>query len=122
MQIIKQNNKEWQQKEGYSKKIFLNEKDLNYKGGLVQLIKVKPGEAADVHYHKKQTEIFYFLTKNGYWMINGEKYFPEIGDVLVIEPNDEHYVMNDTKEDYLYLAFKFNYSSDDSYWKTTKGG
>jgi len=36
MKIVKQNSKEWQQKKGYSKKIFLNEDDLNYKGGLVQ--------------------------------------------------------------------------------------
>ncbi len=117
MKIIKQNNKEWQQKEGYSKKILLNEDDLNYKGGLVQLIKVKPREVAGVHYHKKQTEIFYFLTKNGYWMINGEKHVFEMGDTLVIEPNDEHFVMNDTEEDYIYLAFKFNYDQSDLYWK-----
>ncbi len=117
MKIVKSNDKEWQQKEGYSKKILLNEKDLNQKGGLVQLIKVKPNEVADNHYHKKQTEIFYFLTKNGYWMINGEKFTFEIGDTLVIEPNDEHYAMNNTKEEYIYLAFKFNYSSDDLYWK-----
>jgi len=116
MKIVKQNNKEWQQKKGYSKKIFLNEDDLNYKGGLVQQIKVKPGEVAENHYHKKQTEIFYFLTKNGYWIINGEKFVFDIGDVLVIEPNDEHYVTNDTKEDYIYLAFKFNYNSNDLYW------
>ena len=116
MKIVKQNNKEWQQKEGYSKKILFNEDDLNYKGGLVQQIKVKPGEVAGNHYHKKQTEIFYFLTKNGYWKINGEKFVFEIGDTLIIEPNDRHYVMNDTKEDYIYLVFKFNYSSDDLYW------
>lgn len=116
MKIVKSQNKEWLQKEGYSKKIFLDENTLNYKGGLVQEIKVKPGEVAKNHYHKKQTEIFYFLTKNGYWIINGEKFIFEIGDVLVIEPNDKHYVINDTKEDYIYLAFKFNYEQSDLYW------
>lgn len=116
MKIVKQNNKEWLQKEGYSKKILLDENDLNYKGGLVQQIKVKPGESAKDHFHKKQTEIFYFLTKNGYWIINGEKFIFEIGDTLVIEPNDRHFVINDTKEDYIYLAFKFNYDTSDLYW------
>ncbi len=116
MKIVKQNDKEWLQKKGYSKKILLDENDLNHKGGLVQLIKVKPGEAAGDHYHKKQTEIFYFLTKNGYWMINGEKLTFEIGDTIIIKPNDRHYVMNDTEEDYVYLAFKFNYDPEDLYW------
>ena len=115
MKIVKQNEKDWTQKKGYSKKILLDEENLNYKGGLVQLIKVKPGEAANDHYNKKQTEIFYFLTENGYWAINGKKFIFEIGDTLVIEPNDKHFVMNDTKEDYIYLAFKFNYEQSDFY-------
>lgn len=116
MKIVKLQDKEWLQKEGYSKKILLDENDLNYKGALFQQIKVKPGEVAGDHYHKTQTEIFYFLTKNGYWMINDEKFIFEIGDTLVIEPNDKHFVMNDTKEDYIYLAFKFNYDTTDLYW------
>lgn len=116
MKIVKQNDKEWQQKEGYSKKIFLDEKDLNRPGGLVQQLKIKPGETANLHIHKKQLEIFYFLTKNGYWIINGEKFVFEIGDVLVIEPYDKHAAFNDTKEDYIYLAFKFDYDSSDFYW------
>jgi hypothetical protein len=65
MKIVAQNEKERLQKTGYSKKIILDEKGLDYKGGLVQLIKVRLGEAANDHYRKKQTEIFYFLTKNG---------------------------------------------------------
>jgi len=116
MKILKSEDKQWTEKEGYSKRIFLNEKDLNYPGGLVQEIKIKPGEGAKEHYHKKQTEIFYFLTGNGYWIINGEKMSFKRGDVLAIEPFDKHITLNDTDEDYIYLAFKFNYSSDDLYW------
>ncbi len=116
MKIIKSEDKQWAEKEGYSKKIFLDENDLNYPGGLVQEIKIKPGEEAKEHHHKKQTEIFYFLTENGYWIINGEKMSFRKGDVLVIEPFDKHIVFNNTDKDYIYLAFKFNYSSDDSYW------
>ncbi len=116
MKIVKRKEKKWMQKEGYSKKVLLDEKDLNYKGSLVQQIKIKPGEIAGNHYHKKQTEIFYFLTKNGYWIINGKKFFFEVGDALVIEPNDKHIVKNNTKKDYIYIAFKFNYSPKDLYW------
>jgi quercetin dioxygenase-like cupin family protein len=116
MKIVKTQNKEWLQKEGYSKKILLDENELNHKGGLVQLIKLKPGERAETHHHKEQTEIFYFLTKNGYWVINNEKFEFEIGDTLVIEPNDKHLIINDTDQDYIYLVFKYDYAPDDLYW------
>lgn len=116
MKIVKSLNKEWADKEGYSKKIFLNEKDLNFPGALIQEIKIKPGQTAKSHYHKKQTEIFYFLNENGYWIINGEKKYFKKGDVLVIEPSDKHIVVNDTQDDYLYVAFKFAYEENDLYW------
>ncbi len=116
MKIIRSEKKEWLQKEGNSKKIFIDEKDLNFPGALVQELRVKPGEKAGIHYHKEQTEIFYFLTENGYWIINGEKMTFKKGDVLVIEPFDKHTVHNNTKEDYIYVAFKLNYIEKDLYW------
>ena len=67
MKLVKSHDKEWLEKEGYSKRIFLTEKDLKHKGIHVQELKIKPGEVAESHYHKKQTEIFYFLNNNGYF-------------------------------------------------------
>lgn len=92
------------------------EKEIKKPGGLVQEIKIKAGEIAKMHHHEKQTEIFYFLTENGYWIINGEKKTFKIGDVLVIKPFDKHEVINDTKKDYFYLTIKYDYDSDDFYW------
>jgi quercetin dioxygenase-like cupin family protein len=48
-------------------------------------------------------------------IINGRKLVFEIGDTLVIEPNDMHVAINDTNEDYIYIAFKFNYEQSDFY-------
>lgn len=76
---------------------------------------IKAGERASVHYHKKQTEIFYFFDSNGYWFINGKRFTFGTGEVLVIEPNDRHEVVNDSTRDYKYLAFKLNYEEGDSY-------
>jgi oxalate decarboxylase/phosphoglucose isomerase-like protein (cupin superfamily) len=116
MKVVKSEDKEWLEKKGYSKKIFLDEKELNYPGSLIQKIKIKPGEGAEEHYHKKQTEIFYFLTENGYWIINGERMNFKKGDVLVLEPFDKHITLNESKQDYIYIAFKFNYEDEDLYW------
>lgn len=115
MQVIKSKDKNWEEKEGYNKKILIDDIDKN--NVVFQEVKIKPGEIAKTHFHKIQTEIFYFLDDNGYWVINGEKMKFEIGDVLIIEPMDEHSVVNETDKDYVYLAFKYNYDPKDIYWK-----
>jgi quercetin dioxygenase-like cupin family protein len=116
MKFIKARDVGWQDKGGYSKKVLLNGKDLNFPGVLVQEIKIKARDIAASHFHKKQTEIFYFLNSNGFFTINGAKIVPEIGDITVVEPNDKHIVTNNTDEDFLYLAFKINYDEKDIYW------
>ncbi len=117
MRFIESGNRSWEEKQGYSKKVFLDEENLGQPGFLMQEIKIRTGETAQEHYHKKQTEIFYFYTKNGYWIVNGEKITPNVGDMLVIEPLDKHTVVNNSSKDYIYLAIKFNYEPNDSYWK-----
>lgn len=117
MKLVSGEQLSWDDKQGYSKKILLNETILHAPGNLVQLIKIVPWETAKSHYHKLQTEIFYFLDNKWYWIINGEKLRPQAGEVLLIEPNDVHSVTNDALEDYCYLAFKINYHSDDFYWE-----
>jgi len=118
MKIIKTTDKQWVDMQGsYSKKVLLNDEELKHKGVFVQEVKIKPGETAKEHYHKKQTEIFYFLSENGYWVINGEKVTFKIGEILVIEPFDKHEVTNNTAQDYTYLGFKLDYDSSDLYWE-----
>lgn len=106
----------WIDKQGYSKKIFLDENDLKHPGALVQMIKIKAHDEAKSHFHKKQTEIFYFLNANGYFTVNGGKVTPKAGDIIVVEPYDKHIVTNNTESDFLYLAFKVNYDESDCYW------
>lgn len=116
MKLIRSSEKQWQDKKGYSKKVILNSSDLDFPGALVQQIKIKPGETAASHHHKKQTEIFYFINSNGYFIVNEEKIALENGDTLVIEPNDKHTVVNGAKHDFLYMAFKLNYDEQDLFW------
>lgn len=116
MKIIKSESKDWLQKDGYLKKIYLNENDLNHKGALIQKLKIKSGVSAPVHHHEKQTEIFYFLNNNGYFIVNDEKIEVNTDDVLVIEPFDRHIAVNESGEDFLYMAFKINYEEDDLIW------
>lgn len=104
----------WEEKVGFSKKILFKP---NRNGIVVQEVKIKSREMAKSHYHKKQTEVFYFLNDNGYWLVNSEKIEPRVGEVLIIEPNDRHEVVNHSSADYIYLAFKYNYEENDSYYE-----
>lgn len=116
MKLIKSNEKQWQNRKGYSKKVILDSADLDFPGALFQQIKIKSGETAASHYHEKQTEIFYFFNGNGYFIVNGEKIALETGDTLVIEPKDKHTVVNESRQDFLYIAFKLNYDEQDIFW------
>ena len=111
MKFVQWNEKEVQHNPWYDKKILREWIQWN----LVQEIIIPPHEVAKSHHHKIQTEIFYFLTDNGCRIVNWEKIFPKIWDILVIEPNDAHTVINESDDKYLYIAFKVNYAPDDLY-------
>lgn len=113
MRFLRNADFPWTERPGYSKKIFLTERDLGQPGVLVQEIRIRPGEVAAPHFHKQQTEIFYFRTVNGTFMVNGKQIPLKPGGVLVVEPNDVHETKNDTSEDFLYIAFKLNAVEND---------
>ncbi len=108
---------QWTEKKGYSKKIMLTPELLKQPGLLVQSLRIKPNEICAPHFHKKQTEIFYFINTNGEFEVNGAKVPLAVGDVLMVEPNDVHATRNDSGEDFLYVAFKFDWIDGD-YFET----
>ena len=116
MKFVKWSEKNWDDKVGYSKKILLSDLDIWTKWVHVQEVKIKAHEVAKAHYHKIQTEMFYFLTDNWYRIVNWEKIQPKVWDVLMIKPDDVHEVVNETDTDYIYLAFKTDYAQDDLIW------
>lgn len=112
MKFIQSSTQEREHNAGYDKKVLRSWEQWNK----LQEIVIPARETAKSHYHKIQTEIFYFLTDNWYWIVNGEKIFPKKWDILLIEPNDKHIVINKTDDTYSYLAFKLNYVDNDLYW------
>ncbi len=47
--------------------------------------------------------------------VNGTNVPLSVNDVLVVEPNDIHATWNDANEDFLYVAFKFDWVDGDYY-------
>ena len=116
MKLILPEEKKWEEKIGYSKKVYLTEEDLTQPGSQIQMLKLKPGQVAKEHIHKVQTEIFFFTKINGYFIVNGEKINLKENSILIIEPLDKHEVVNNSKEDFTYLCVKKNYQEDDIYY------
>ncbi|MCH7492145.1 cupin domain-containing protein [Patescibacteria group bacterium] len=108
-------DKQWLDKPGYSKKPLALPEDIGQPGLLVQELKIAPGQVCENHYHKLQTEIFYFTNVNGRFVVNGEVINLEPGDVLIVEPDDWHAVSNHSKHDFRYVVFKFNWEEGDYY-------
>lgn len=115
MKHLKNADATWTVKPGYSKKALATPTILNKEGMLVQELCIKAHDSVGPHYHKKQTEIFYFTTVNGTFTVNGADIPLALGDVLIVEPNDVHAVRNDSDQDFRYVAFKFDWEDGDYY-------
>lgn len=113
MKHIKAADVAWTEKPGYSKKVLATPELLGKPGLLVQSLRIAPHDSVSLHFHKKQTEVFYFLNTNGSFSVNGKEIPLAVGDVLVVEPNDIHATKNDSDEDFLYVAFKFDWVDND---------
>lgn len=114
---ICQSNAAWTVKQGYSKKVLLTGDQIGVPGVLVQMVRVRPGEKAEIHYHKGCTEIFFFPAGTGEWTVNGKKIEIWPGDFLVIQPGDRHCVHNPNAHDLVYTAFKVNVSPENDYFE-----
>jgi quercetin dioxygenase-like cupin family protein len=121
MKLILPEEKNWEEKVGYSKKVYLTPVETGQPGLQIQVIKLKPGQVAKEHFHKVLTEIFYFSKINGYFAVNGEKIELKEESILIVEPNDRHKVVNDSQEDFTYLVIKLNNDNDDFYFTDKPG-
>lgn len=116
MKLIKNRQLNWQEKQGYSKKVLMNLDELSGTPDLLQQIKIRPGEVVKPHHHNIQTEIFYFNEINGEFIVNGEGVVLQPDDILVIEPGDIHEVRNHSSKDFIYLCLKINSEESDLIW------
>jgi len=117
VKYLKSNKGEWIHCKGYKKKVILDEKDLNCKGTLFQIIKINPKTEIKPHFHKKMTEVFFILKGNAIIFIEGKDYRLEPGDALVCHPGEVHGAKNDSNKEFEYAVFKTNVEENDSFWE-----
>ena len=109
--------------DGYKKDVFVKGVDLISNKALVQMIIIDPHEIATDHYHKKTTEIFYFMEGTGVFIVDAKEYECFPGDILICEANEMHSTRNESDQTWKYLAFKTDNSDlegGDSIWVDSK--
>ncbi len=106
-------------KEDYKKKIIFSLDDFDEKGHLLQVVTIPPRTRQRMHFHHKQTEVFYILEGEATITLNDVDYPARPGDAFICSPGDVHSVWNKTDRDFRLVVFKINLPEDeeDSHWQ-----
>ncbi len=93
MKLIRGSEKTEEEREGYSRKVLMEHtfENEDCKSTWVALVTIPPSGKAQAHFHENVTEIFYFLGK-GIININEKLYEVNSGDLVIVEPNEAHWV------------------------------
>jgi len=102
--------------ENYKKEVLLRDIDLVSPNAIAQLIIIEPRTTVKDHYHKKSTEIFYFLNGSVIFKIDDTETICSPGDLLVCEQNEMHEIRNESDTEARYLAVKTQVD-DDTFWE-----
>ncbi|MDE2026392.1 MAG: cupin domain-containing protein [Patescibacteria group bacterium] len=109
-------------KKDYSKKLIFSLKDMSeYPGHALQTVTIPPHTKQRNHFHMQQTEVAYILSGTATYVVNDISHSVSAGDVIVDEPNETHYIVNETDKPFIILVFKINMpsDSDDTTWLET---
>ena len=73
-------------------------------GRLFNVMTLKPGHSVGDHLHEGDWEAYYFLSGSGHYDDNGTIYQTEPGDFFLCKDGERHYLLNNGKEDLVFLA------------------
>ena len=68
-----------------------------------------------IHYHKKKTEIFYFIKGYGKAIIDGKEIFLKSGTFIIVKPNVRHTFINESENILEAINIKTNNDPKDTY-------
>jgi mannose-6-phosphate isomerase-like protein (cupin superfamily) len=101
----------------YSKEIIFDQSDLPGSGHLLQIVTIPPQTKQRLHYHNKQTEIFYILEGECHIFINDKEFVAKVGDAFICSPGDTHNLWNKTDKPFKLAVFKIDLPEDnDTNW------
>jgi quercetin dioxygenase-like cupin family protein len=106
----------------YVKRIIFKPDDFPNPGHLLQVVTIPPNTKQRLHWHRKQTEVFFALEGECLIYLNGLEYRTRPGDAILCNPNDKHNLWNKTKKPFKLAVFKINLpDKDDTVWVENDG-
>jgi quercetin dioxygenase-like cupin family protein len=109
-------------KQDYSKMIMLEPKDFDQLGHQLQVVIVPPKTRMRMHWHPKETEVFYVLEGGSWLILDGKKYMTVAGDSFIVRPGVKHTVWNDSDKPFKQVVFKIDYpEGNDTVWMEGNG-
>lgn len=116
MKYVKTSDKKWEKRSGYSKIVLLNQKDLQSKGNLVQIVSSDPHTEIKPHYHEQMKEVYHVLKGNAVVFCGDTRIRVQPQDTILCEPKEVHGIVNDTDEVFQIVVFKMDVKEDDIHW------
>ncbi len=113
---IKSKNTHWQKETGYSRGVLFPYGNEIDPGLQVQINTFQPGQRAGNHKHLRQTEYIYCLDGKLKLTFREREVIFKPGDLLIIEPGDEHAAENIGEEAVKILTVKIDGAPDDTVW------
>ena len=105
-------------KQDYRKRILFSLKDFDEKGHLLQIVTIPAHTRQRLHFHEKQTEVFYILDGEATLTIDAVDYSARPGDAFICSPGEVHRVWNTSDREFKLVVFKINLpeEGEDSQW------
>lgn len=86
------------------KRVLLHESEMPGSVRLSQAI-LTPGQQVSAHHHEHICEVFYILSGEGQFMVNGESVEVREGSTIRIDAGEVHEVINSSERDLSLLYF-----------------
>ena len=119
MKFIRLNDREPVQAEGYTKHILLDAEDLQSDGARVQVVTIQPGDTIADHYHRETREFYLVLQGRCQLTVNSQTSILRRDDMMLMEPDDIHKLVNHGNIPFVLLVFKTN-AEQDTFWSSLK--
>lgn len=86
------------------KKIIIDNNKIPHLTNFSQGI-FKPGQIASAHSHSDMWEVFFVESGRGIIKVNSQEFLLEKGLYIIVEPNDNHEITNNSQEDLIINYF-----------------
>jgi len=101
----------------YKKEIIFSPSDFVRPEFLLQILTIPPNTKQRLHFHKKQTEVYFVLEGKALVYVDKREFTAYPGDAFMSGPHEMHYLWNQSNKEFKLAVFKFDIpKEEDTEW------